>query len=304
MNRRTFLLFVSLLTVIILFFSSAFLLPVIYTYSKNATTLILLLLISSLASSLTIAIIMIYLSPTVNEGIALLKRYGRLENMTHPLLVRLSSEAPGTYHHCVNVANLAQRAAKRIGADTNLTRIASYYHDVGKLLHPEIYIENQSESREQFKGLAQIKKIAKIIVSHAKNGAKIAEEYKMPEEIVNIIAEHHGSTQAKFLYLEAKKNADVDTNDFKYLGPKPSTPESAIIMLADCIEAATKGAKDLNREKISEIVDKTIEEKIAEKQFYNLNFGNRELAQIRDSFVSSLSSMYHQRIFIEENDKS
>lgn len=304
MNLRSFLFFVSFLTLVILFFSSAFLLPVVYTYSKNITTIIALIFASSLASALMIAIILNYLSPTISEGIALLKRYGRLENLTHPLLVRLSTEAPGTYHHSINVANLSQRAAKSINVDANLSRIAAYYHDVGKLIHPEIYIENQSRYREEYKSLTQVKKAAKIITNHTKTGAKIAGEFKLPDEVINIISEHHGSTYTRFLYEEGKKLGEVSKKDFFYPGPKPTTIESAIVMLADCVEAATKGASDLTHDKIATIVDRVIEEKISEKQFYNLNLNNRNLVRIRDSFVGTLSSMYHQRINITLNDKS
>lgn len=302
MNRQSFLIFLLFLTLIILFFSSAFLLPVVYTYNKNITTIIALLVASSLASALVIAIILNYLSPTISEGIALLKRYGRLENLTHPLLIRLSTEAPGSYHHSINVANLSQRAAKSIGADANLSRIAAYYHDVGKLIHPEIYIENQSQYRKSYKNLSQLKKAAKIIVGHPKAGTKIATEYKLPEEVINIISEHHGTTFARFLWEEGRDLGQVYKDDFRYLGPKPTTSESVIVMLADCVEAATKGAKNLNQEKIAVIVDEVIKEKISEKQFRNLNFGNRNLVRIRDSFISTLSSMYHQRINITPDD--
>lgn len=303
-QRKYFLFFVIILTVIILFFSSAFILPVAYIYTKSTVKVIMLLSLSSIASALTIAVIATYLSPTVNEGIMIMKRYGRLENFNHPLLLRLSTEAPGSFHHSINVAILAQKAAKKIGADSNLVRIASYYHDIGKLIHPEIYIENQRQYKEKFKNLTQIKKIAKIITKHAKIGAKIAADYHLPDEIVDIIAEHHGSTIAKFLYDSAENFADVDKNDFKYPGPKPQTAESVIVMLADCVEAATKGSHELDDQKIAEIVDKTIEDKIAEKQFYNLRLSAQIFQKIRNSFIDTLSSMYHQRIYIDDNNEN
>jgi len=264
----------------------------------------MLLSLASIASALTIAVIVTYLSPTVNEGMTLLRRYGRLENFNHPLLLRLSTEAPGSFHHSINVAILAQKAAKNIGADSNLVRIASYYHDLGKLVHPEIYIENQHQYKEEFKNLVQIKKIAKIITKHAKTGAKIASDYHLPDEIVDIIAEHHGSTVAKFLYDSAINFANVDKNDFKYPGPKPQTAESVIVMLADCVEAATKGSRELDNKKITEIVDKTIEDKIKEKQFYNLRLTAQVFQKIRNSFIDTLSSMYHQRIYIDDNNEN
>jgi len=303
-SKKYFLFFVLTLFLIILFFSSAFILPVLYTYTRNITKLIVLLALSSLASGVAIALILTYLSPTISEGISLIKRYSRLENLNHPLLVRLSTEAPGSYHHSISVANLGQKAAKALGADSTLARIAGYYHDIGKLIHPEIYIENQSQAKEKFKSLGQVYKVAKIITSHTKKGVEIAQHYRLPEEISNIIAEHHGSTLARFLYEEAKEFGIPEKNNFRYSGPKPQTIESAIIMLADCVEAATKGAKILDRARISEIVDKIIEDKIAEKQFHNLRISETELQKIRTSFIDTLSLMYHQRIYIADNDQN
>jgi len=303
-SLKYFLFLVLILTSIILFFSTAFILPIIYTYTKNATKPLIFIILSSLASGITIALIISYLSPTVSEGILLIKRYWRLENLNHPLLVRLSTEAPGSYHHSINVSLLAQKAARNVGADANLVRLAGYYHDIGKLFHPEIYIENQSQNVEELKTLFQIKKVTKIITNHALRGARIAEKYKLPDEITNIIAEHHGSTITQFLYNEAKTLGAVKKAGFRYPGPKPQTVESAIIMLADCLEAATKGAKDLNREKISQIVDTIIEERIKEKQFYNLKISDQSWQKIRNSFIATLTTMYHQRILISKNNEN
>ena len=301
MTRRSFLIFVLILTAIILFFSSAFILPLVYIYNKNLLATVGLLLASALAGALTIAVMLNYLSPTVNRGVTLLRHYNRLENLTHPLLARLSIEAPGSYHHSINVANLSQKAAKCLGADGNLTRLASYYHDIGKIVHPEVYIENQGETKKQFKKQSEIKRTAKIIISHPKQGVKIAEKFHLPEEIINIIAEHHGTTLARFLYDDAKHFGQPDKNDFRYPGPKPETPESAIVMLADCLEAATRGEKFANRASLAKIVDNVIENKISERQLHNLNFSDLELQKIRNSFIDTLSIIYHQRINVTKD---
>jgi cyclic-di-AMP phosphodiesterase PgpH len=299
-NKKTLILILLTLVFVILFFNSIFILPAFYAEVLTTKTLTILLFVTSFFSALVIFTLLVYVLPHLNKEIALNKRFTRLESLNHPLLLKLSTEAPGSYHHSVNVANLSHRAAKSIGVNAALVRIAGYYHDIGKIIHPEIYIENQGIKISKNKTLGQIIKAAKIITNHTLIGKKIAEDYSLPDEIVQIISEHHGTTSTKFLYDQAKELGSPNSKYFRYSGPKPQTVESLIVMLADCIEAAAKGARELDRNSIANLVDNSIKEKINEKQFSNVNFSSSGYQKIRNSFVKTLSSMYHQRITSQE----
>lgn len=301
-NKKTLFLILLILTVIILFFNSVFIIPAFYANISSAGTLVSLLFLMSLFSATVILIFFIYILPNLNEDIALARRFTRLESLNHPLLLKLSTEAPGSYHHSINVANLSHQAAKSVGANASMVRVAGYYHDVGKIVHPETYIENQSNRNNKVKNFRQILKMAKVITDHPTVGKKIAEEYNLPNEIVQIIFQHHGTTLAKFLYDQSKDFGKPQIADFRYPGPKPQTIESVIVMLADCVEAATKGASDLDKPKITRIVDLIIEEKITEKQFQNIIIKSTDFQKIRNSLINTLFSMYHQRIFVKEDD--
>ena len=250
----------------------------------------------SFFSAFAISTLIIYVLPQINKDISLNKRFTRLESLNHPLLLKLSTGAPGSYHHSVNVANLSHQAAKSVGANAALVRIASYYHDIGKIVYPETYIENQNSRRLTNKTLGQINRTAKIIINHALLGKKIAEEYGLPDEIIQIISEHHGNTHAKFLYDQSKELGSLNIKNFRYPGPKPQTAESLIVMLADCVEAAAKAERDMNKSNIEHLVDSIIRDKINEKQFSNINFSSSDYQKVRNSFVKTLSSIYHQRI--------
>lgn len=233
-----------------------------------------------------------------------LRRLLRYDSLSHPLITRLSYEAPGTYHHSINVSNLSQKAAKSIGADSLLVRVASYYHDIGKLENPRLYIENQSgDEIPDTDNESLIKVNAEKIIAHVKDGIKIAKEYNLPEEIIDIISQHHGTTRALYFYELAKeKKLKIKKTDFRYAGPAPQTRESAIIMLADSVEAATRAIPQLTDEKIRSIVENTIADKSNDSQFKSCNFDRNNLNSIKESLISSLQAIYHQRIQYTKND--
>lgn len=237
-------------------------------------------------------------NPVLAEAMATLRRMLRIENLSNPLLMKLSAEAPGTYHHSLNVSALAQKAAKAIGADSLIVRTAAYYHDIGKLENPTIYVENQSGIEIPTAEDAEtIRKNAEAIISHVQSGIKIARTYNLPEEIVDMIAEHHGTTKALYFYGKAKeKGLKIKKTDFKYPGPIPQSKESAIIMLSDCVEATTRSMSNLNSEQINDVVDRTIEERKIENQFKNSNLSEKELETIAKVLKENLRSIYHQRI--------
>lgn len=237
-------------------------------------------------------------SSAIADYLATLRIMSRAENLSHPLMLRLSSEAPGTFHHSLNVSNLAHKSAKAIGMDSLLVRVASYYHDLGKLNDPKVFIENQTESEipsEENSGW--IRNNAKKIILHVEQGVKIARDAKLPDEIIQIIAEHHGTTQATYFYERAREQKlKIRKIDFSYHGPIPQSRESAIVMLSDCVEAAARAIQPINRNLINQLVNQTIEEKIKEGQLKRSNLSDHDLLAISHSLKETLISIYHQRI--------
>lgn len=244
-------------------------------------------------------------NPILSEITTTLRKMLRIGNLSNPLLLKLSSNAPGTYHHSLNVSTLAQKAAKAIGADSLLVRTASYYHDIGKLDNPTAYVENQSGLEiPTAEDEDSIKKNAKIIISHVENGIRIAKSHDLPEKIIDMIAEHHGTTRALYFYGKAKeKGLKIKRTDFKYPGPIPQSKESAILMFSDCAEATTRSMSNLTSEQINDIVKKSIEERKGENQLKNSGLSEKELGIIGKSLAENLRSIYHQRIDYKNNDK-
>lgn len=259
---------------------------------------IILLVVASLFAGLTISIGYSAFSPLFSDAIVVLRRLLRFESLSNPLLLRLSYEAPGTFHHVVNVSILAQKAAKSIGADTLLVRIGAYYHDIGKLYNPALFIENQSgDEIPRTEDLEKIKMTAQQIIAHVKKGLEIAEQNHLPPEITSFIAEHHGTTKMLYFYEEAKKKGlKVRKIDFKYAGPAPLSKESAIVMLADSVEAAARAVSEPTGDKFTNMVEDTIREKIGENQLRNCRLTEDDLAKIKLSLSDSLKSIYHQRM--------
>lgn len=291
----------SLIIIIAITLFILFIPVVIYIGTSNST--FFKFLISALFSIIASSVVVIfYLSQDWFANTVLtIKKLFRFENLSHPLLLQLSYQAPGTFHHSINVAILAQKAAKSIGADSLLVRVAAYYHDVGKLDNPLQFIENQSgEEIPRTEDAESIRDSAQKIIDHAKNGLKIANEHKLPDEIKAMIAQHHGTTKALYFYELAKeKGLKIKKTDFCYAGPKPSTKEAAILMLADSCEAAARAIPNLTMKQIEKLVNSVVEDRIAEKQFTKINLLPNELAKIKESLILTLFSIYHQRLVKE-----
>lgn len=255
----------------------------------------LYLFIATLISSTFTVTILGGLFTQLSSHLVHMRRLLRLDNLNHPLLLRLSAEAPGTYHHSILVSNLSSKAAKAIGADALLCRISSYFHDIGKLKNPNFFIENQVSSKNKEEEKSSSKNAQKII-EHAKEGIKMAEEVHLPKEIVDLIAQHHGTSFCGYYYQRAKEQNPTQTRrgDFRYPGPKPQTKEATILMLADSIEARTRARNDLSD--LKKIVEEDIFEKIQEKQFSESGLSQREIFKLKQSFIESLESMLHHRI--------
>ncbi len=220
-----------------------------------------------------------------------------LSDMNQPLLKELSIKAPGTLQHSLQVANLSEAAARKIDANAQLVKVAALYHDIGKMKHPEYFIENQ-KGKNPHDDLLPIESAEKII-EHIPYGVELAHEHHLPEIIIDFIRTHHGSTRVEYFYhqyAERKPKGIVDQKAFRYPGPRPRTKEEAILMLADSIEAAAKGIKDPSESDIDLMVNKVIQGKIVKGQLIRSQLSFRELEVCKLEFKKLLNSIYHVRV--------
>ncbi|MGH7477101.1 MAG: HD family phosphohydrolase [Longimicrobiales bacterium] len=221
-----------------------------------------------------------------------------LSDLNHPLLRRLSREAPGTFSHSLSVANLAESAAHAIGANPLLTRVGVYYHDVGKIAKPQYFIENQPKGRNPHDKLKPSSSAA-VVRNHIFEGLRLADEHKLPDCIKDFILEHHGTQQISFFYeraLELEPEVKHDASTFAYPGPRPQSKETAIAMLADSVESATRALSDPTPQRIRELVDRVVAGKLRQGQLDQAPLTLLDLSEIKRSLSSLLSGMYHQRI--------
>ena len=225
-----------------------------------------------------------------------------LSNPNHPLLKKILTETPGTYHHSVMVANLSDAACEAIGANGLLARVGCYYHDVGKTINPQYFIENQSHGNPHDQLTPQQSR--DIILAHGQDGAAILRKYKMPKELIDIAEQHHGTTLLKFFYYKAKKNNDeLSEQEYRYAGPKPQTREIAIIMVADSLEAAVRSMEAPSTEKIREMVDAITEDKLKDGQFDECDITLKELKRVKNVMCETLNGIFHSRIAYPDDKK-
>lgn len=222
-----------------------------------------------------------------------------LSDPNHPLMKRLLMEAPGTYHHSIIVANLAEAAVEKVGGNPLLTRVSAYYHDIGKIKRPYFFKENQIGIENPHSKITP-NLSALVIISHVKDGIELAKEYKIPEVIQNAIEQHHGNTLVKYFYLTLKNTSEnpdeIKEENFRYSGPPPRSKEIAILMLADSIEAAVRSIQEPTKGKIEEMINNIINERLKDGQLNNCELTLRDIEKIRNAFLSSLLGIYHQRI--------
>lgn len=236
-----------------------------------------------------------------------------MADLNHPLLRRMTIEAPGTYHHSLMVANLAEAAAEAIGACSLMTRVAAYFHDIGKLNNPEYFIENTSPEENPHDGMTPSMS-ALVIISHVKDGVDLALRHKLSHHIVDVIEQHHGTSLVQYFYqralqrrneLQALVDADqahdtdvpeVDESTFRYPGPKPQSRECAIISLADALESASRALEKPTPAKIEQLVEDIVKSRILDGQLDECGLTLGELAQVKKSFVTTLRSMLHKRV--------
>ncbi|MFL5725796.1 MAG: HD family phosphohydrolase [Chloroflexota bacterium] len=240
-----------------------------------------------------------------------------LANPSQPLLRRLLVETPGTYHHSLMVGNLAERAAEAIGADPLLTRVAAYYHDIGKLANPMAFIENQAGG-ENIHDRLEPADSAQILKQHVADGIDIAYQSKLPKALIAFIPQHHGTAIMSYFYARARgaaaepfggpsteeggrAAAKVDERKFRHAGPKPQSREAALIMLADGVEASVRSLSSRDEAAIRAMVARIIEERLGDGQFDECDLTLRDLERIREAFIAQLLGMYHQRVAYPQN---
>ncbi len=218
-------------------------------------------------------------------------------SMARPLLRRLADEAPGTFNHCIIVSNLAESSAIAIGENPSLAKAAGMYHDVGKLMNPEYYIENQEGKYNPHNDLIP-KHSARMIISHGSAGYEILKKERLPEEIAIIAKEHHGTTLTSFFYNKAKSITDgmVSDDGYRYDGPKPSSKIAAIVMICDVVEATTRAKQPDNSADLKVIIDNIINDKINDGQFSDSELSFADLDEIKASIIKVIPSIFHKRI--------
>lgn len=256
--------------------------------------------LSGLASTLivlgTLPYLEIFFSRTTN--IKLLE----LADFNLPILKRLMLEAPGTYHHSLIMASLAEQAAAAIGANSLLARVGAYYHDIGKLSNPDYFIENQEPKLNPHDPLAPSMSNL-IVTSHVKEGKALAEKSQLDRVIIDCIEQHHGTSLIHYFYHRAlEQNAELKQDDFRYPGPKPKRKETAILMLADAIEAATRVIDEPTPGRLKDTVEKVINNKFTDGQFSECPITLHDLSEIAESMAATLSGIYHARIDYQKPD--
>jgi cyclic-di-AMP phosphodiesterase PgpH len=267
---------------------------------SNAGTVVELALaaIANGLLAMTITLVGVYLLgalPGMTTSLHLLE----ISRPTHPLLRQLLLKAPGTYHHTLIVSNMAERAAEAIGADSQLTRVGAYYHDVGKTIRPYFFIENRNEGTDPHAHLDPYTS-AHIIISHVRDGLDLARKYRLPRRVRDFIPEHHGTLLAPYFYREAVRIAGtaekVDKSQFEYPGPKPRSRETAITMLADGAEATVRSKRSSSLEDLEQIVSETIQSRMLAGQLDESPLTMEDLRAVQRAFVDVLRGLQHPRI--------
>lgn len=260
------------------------------------------------SSAVLAAILTIGLLPFFETGLGILSdnKLLNLANPNQPLLRKVLTEAPGTYHHSVMVANLSESACEAIGANGLLARVGSYYHDIGKTVHPHYFIENQVAIRNPHDFVSPTES-AKIIISHVTDGAEMLEKHHLPKEIIDICLQHHGTSLVEYFYrTEVNNNPDkeIDQADFRYPGPKPQTKEAGIISICDSVEAAVRSLKEPSPEKIEDIIDSIINAKLTDGQLDYTPLTLEELHIIRNTVTEALKGIFHSRIQYPDKEEA
>ncbi|MGD9722156.1 MAG: HD family phosphohydrolase [Pirellulales bacterium] len=254
--------------------------------------------------SLFAGLLMLGLLPFIESLFGVQTELSLLElgDVAHPLLQELVRRAPGTYNHSINVASIAEAAAESIGARGLLVRVGAYFHDIGKMLKPGYFVENQGHDVNRHESLVPAMSTL-IIIAHIKDGADLARQHRLPQSIIDFIEQHHGTTLVEYFYRRASERneanpdgGEVDESDFRYPGPKPQTREAAVLMLADAVESASRALVEPTPARIESLVHDIAMKRLLDGQFDACGLTLQELATVEDSLVKSLTAVYHGRI--------
>ncbi len=225
-----------------------------------------------------------------------------LSDANHPLLKELVQRAPGTYNHSINVASISEAAAEAIGANGLLCRVGAYFHDIGKLRKPDYFIENQAGGENKHDDLNPAMSTL-VIIAHVKEGAEMARQNNLPQRIIDLIEQHHGTTLVSYFYNRATRQSEVDEDstevqeiDYRYPGPKPQTREAAVMMLADAVESASRALREPTPSRIENLVNDIAKKKLDDGQFEECELTFQELHTIQENLIKSLNAMYHARV--------
>ncbi len=244
------------------------------------------------------------LLPFIENIFGILTEISLLElgDVAHPLLQELVRRAPGTYNHSINVASMAEAAAERIGSQGLLVRVGAYFHDIGKMLKPQYFVENQNSGDNRHESLLPAMSTL-VIIAHVKDGAELAREHHLPQPIIDFIQQHHGTTLVEYFYRRASEDSErnpdsgeVDENTFRYPGPKPQSKEAGILMLADAVESASRVLVEPTPSRIESLVEEIAMKRLLDGQFDECGLTLRELRAVQDSLVKSLTAVYHGRV--------
>lgn len=271
---------------------------------SNGIDLVAMAFLSGILAS-TIASMML---PTLEFSFKIVTdiRLLELSNLNAPILRRLSVEAPGTYHHSLMVATLAEDAAESIGANPLLTRVSAYYHDIGKILKPEYFVENQSLDYNKHEEISP--RISSLVLSrHVKDGLQMAKELGLPQRIREMIPQHHGTRMMTYFFHKAKgtvdnKNEAVSDSDFRYSGPKPQSKEAAIMMMADSVEAASRTLSNPNPSQIRGMIERLVDGIVGDDQFDECDITLHDVRLVKESFFKILTGIFHRRIDYPDYD--
>ena len=219
-----------------------------------------------------------------------------LSDTNSSVFKELSNKAPGTFHHSLQVANLAEAAAVAIDANVLLTRVGALYHDIGKINNPTFFSENQRALVSPHDELSP-KDSAQMIIQHVLDGIELAKKYKLPDRVIDFIRTHHGTSKVYYFYKKQQElSDDFDQSDFSYKGPKPFSKETAIVMMSDAVEAASKSLKEPSIELLEGFVSKIINQQMDEDQFVNSNITFAEIETVKKVLINKLVNIYHLRV--------
>jgi len=244
------------------------------------------------------------LLPSIENIFSVLTDISLLElgDASHPLLQELVRRAPGTYNHSINVASIAEAAAEAIGGRRLLVRVGAYFHDIGKMLKPGYFVENQGAEANRHDALMPAMSTL-IIVAHVKDGADLARQHHLPEPVIDFIEQHHGTTLVEYFYRRANQQnegnpdgSEIQEDSFRYPGPKPQTRETAVLMLADAVESASRALVEPTPARIEGLVEEIAMKRLLDGQFDECGLTLKQLRIVEDSLIKSLTAVYHGRV--------